>query len=541
MKETNRVIAASQRMKRSSKTTGLDWQAARKKKMWLVGVCFGFSVVFSACGAGGRSFEEQSVTVIQSAQETQDAQETESVRGEQSAGNAQNAQSAGSAQEEQSAGKAQNQQEVAGTQAYEALKERVLAEMTDEQQNWMGGLSGKQRLADFEGLCDGLRDNYPYVELAKRQAGADLDALEIEYQSKVEQCANDDAYYETLKDFIREFSYLGHLELWGWRYESELASKREYVGKSDREEQERWEPYLKTLDNPLSHRTYASMTKYYQEVDCRMEEMRANDGGGQRGQSAEASGESTGAVEEVMPANVETKILEPGKTAYVSIDSFLPDRMEADRKILLPFYEEVKDYDNLIIDITDNGGGSMNYFNELIAAPLTKETLTVPGYQLFKDGENNRTFLRVEEGIASGLYQPVSKLPAMPKLNPEDAADCDWFLLEDYTVKPAGEGFSGKVWLLVSENNYSSSEYAAMFSKASGFATLVGRTTGGDGIGTDPAYLILPNSGMVVQYSPMYGVTADGAGSEECGTVPDVVSPDGESALETCLRQIEKE
>ena len=71
-----------------------------------------------------------------------------------------------------------------------------------------------------------------------------------------------------------------------------------------------------------------------------------------------------------------------------------------------------------------------------------------------------------------------------------------------------------------------------MFSKASGFATLVGRTTRGDGIGTDPAYLILPNSGLVVQYSLMYGVTADGSGSE------DFVSPEGESALETCLRLI---
>ena len=80
-----------------------------------------------------------------------------------------------------------------------------------------------------------------------------------------------------------------------------------------------------------------------------------------------------------------------------------------------------------------------------------------------------------------------------------------------------------------------------MFSKASGFATLVGRNTSGDGIGTDPAYLILPNSGLVVQYSPMYGVTADGTGSEECGTEPDIVSPDGESALETCRKQISQE
>lgn len=506
--------------------------AARKgKRMLSVVLCLGLSLAVTACGTGGRSYREQSVTVIQ------DGQDTESAKNKQSTGNAGNAESE---QGGQNAGNAQKTgQKVAGTQAAEALREQVLSEMSDEEKNWMGGLSGKQRLVDFESLCDGLRENYPYLELAKRQVGADLDALETEYQSKVEQCANDDAFFYTLKDFVREFSSLGHLELWGRRYESELASNREYVEAADREEQERWEPYLKALDNPLSHRTYASMTKYYQDVECRMEEKRAEEGGGDRGESTEAEGE-TAVLEEAAPANVETKILESGKTAYVSIGTFYPDRMEADRKILLPFYEKVKDWDNLIIDITKNPGGSMNYFNELIAAPLAGETLTVPGYQLFKDGDNNRAFLRVEEGVASGLYQSINELPAMPKLNREDAADCDWFYPEIYEVEPTGNGFSGKIWLLVSENNYSSSEYAAMFSKASGFATLVGRTTSGDGIGTDPAYLILPNSGLVVQYSPMYGVTADGAGSEECGIVPDIVSPQGESALETCLKQIEK-
>ena len=42
-----------------------------------------------------------------------------------------------------------------------------------------------------------------------------------------------------------------------------------------------------------------------------------------------------------MPANVETKILEPGKTAYVFIDAFDHGQMETDREILLPFYDKV--------------------------------------------------------------------------------------------------------------------------------------------------------------------------------------------------------
>ncbi len=470
----------------------------KRRSVRLCGVCLGLSVAVTACGTDGRGGGGQAASEIQSVQ---------------------------------------NEQEAAGTQKEEEIRKQVLAEMSEEQRNWMGGLSKEQRLADFESLCDGLRENYPYVKLAKRQAGADLDVLEKDYRTKVEQCTCDDVFYDVLKDFIGEFSFTGHLDLWGRRYESELASKREFVKEPGQEI--RYKPYVDALDNPVSHRTYASMTKYYQEMECRMEEKRTKENGGARGEAAEAAS-AVETVEEEAPANVETKILEQGKTAYVFIDAFDFEQMEADRKILLPFYEEVGDYENLIIDITNNLGGSMRYFDELVTAPLTKKTLTVPGYQLFKDGENNETFLRIKEGAASELYQPVSELPAMPELNREDAADCDWFWREDYVVEPAGDGFDGKIWLLVSENNYSSAEYAAMFSKESGFATLVGRTTSGDGIGTDPVYLILPNSGLVVQYSPMYGVTADGVGSEACGTVPDIVSPEGESALETCLRQIEQ-
>lgn len=479
----------------------------RKKNWSTAAFVFGLSMIVTGCGTGGRQPVAKEEAGIQNTQEVKDT------------------------------GEEKEKQEETSTQNADAVREQVLAEMSDEQKNWMGGLSKEQRLADFESLCDGLRENYPYVKLVKRQTGADLDALETAYRTKVEQCANDNAFYETLRDFIREFSFTGHLDLWGRRYESELASWRAYVRETGEAEKE---PYLEALDNPVSHNTYASMTKFYQEEVRLTEEKRAEESGGWRGESAEAEAdeEATETSGETMSANVETEILEPGKTAYVFIDTFDYECMETDRQILRPFYEKIMDYDNLIIDITNNLGGSMRYFDELVVAPLAGETLTVPTYQLLKGGENNRTFLRMEEGIESGLYRSVSELPVLPKLNREDAADCDWFLREDYTVEPTGNGFDGKIWLLVSENNYSSSEYAAMFSKASGFATLVGRKTGGDGIGTDPVYLILPNSGLVVQYSPMYGVTADGTGSEECGTVPDIVSPEGERALETCLKAI---
>lgn len=407
----------------------------------------------------------------------------------------------------------------------------------DSQENWMGGLDEAQRLEDLESLCDGLRENYPYLTLAWRQTGADLDALEEQYRQKVKECASDDAFYKVLHEFVNEFGFTGHLDIWGLRYESQLAGYKSAA--ADPALAAHLAPYVEALENPVTQKTYASMKKYYQDKESKVQESTQTDAGNAAGEEmAEEAVEES--AEETWPAeNVETRILEPGKTAYVFISMFDREKMETDREILQPFYEQIREYDNLIIDITQNPGGSMAYFNELVVAPLADRTLTVPTYQLFKDGDVNRRFLGVEEGIASGQYRPVSELPSLPELNREDASECTLFLREDYTVEPAGEGFAGKIWLLVSGANYSSSEYAAMFSKATGFATLVGETTSGDGIGTDPVYLILPNSGMVVQYSPMYGVSADGTGSEEYGTTPDIVSPPGESALDTCVRRID--
>ena len=108
-------------------------------------------------------------------------------------------------------------------------------------------------------------------------------------------------------------------------------------------------------------------------------------------------------------------------------------------------------------------------------------------------------------------------------------------------VEPAAEraAFHGRVWLLVGPMVYSASESFAVFCQATGFAALVGSRTGGDGIGAlDPVMMRLPNSGILIQYTMMYGLNPDGSSSEEAGTTPDILSPAGEPALVTALRAI---
>ena len=116
------------------------------------------------------------------------------------------------------------------------------------------------------------------------------------------------------------------------------------------------------------------------------------------------------------------------------------------------------------------------------------------------------------------------------------------FVESTLSVEPAAERapFHGRIWVLVGPAVYSASESFAVFCQETGFATLVGSPTGGDGIGAlDPVFLQLPNSGILVQFTMMFGLNGDGSSSEETGTTPDILSPAGEPALVTALRAME--
>jgi len=412
----------------------------------------------------------------------------------------------------------------------EITSEDILSGLSDQEKSWMN-ITQEQYTEDFDWLYSQMQKNYPYFNVVSRKIGFNIDKEYMEYRKKIEICPNDVDFVATVGKFIYQMDYIGHLSLWEDCYMSEVDDKKSLISQFP-QYKEHLTPYIVALDNPTSQRNYQAMQSFYENIDLQVE--KANEGL-LTDTTAEPADSSN-----VEPINLETKILQDGQIAYVKINSFDMNSYTSDKEILLPFYNSILDYKNIIIDITDNGGGGMDYFNDLVVAPLISKPATVSTYLLAKGGKNNRNFLQLDNGIAEGEWKPIKDLPALPKLKAEDLKDLDFFTQDECTVEPLKrqKNFKGKVWLLVGPNNYSSSEYAAMFSKYSGFATLVGEQTGGDGIGVDPAYIILPNSGLVVQYSPIYGITEDGVGSEEFGTTPDIASEKGKSALETCLKAI---
>lgn len=410
--------------------------------------------------------------------------------------------------------------------------EDLLQSMTDQEKCWMD-LTSEQYLEDFDILYKELQNNYPYFGVAQRKYNVNIDSQYSLYRKQISACKNDYDYYNLICNFVAELEYTGHIDLWGTRYTSELESLMSFIQEFP-ENKETLTLYLNKLENTVSQKNYQAMENFYEELQRTVDEQNKHM------ENSTLDNVDSSKEEEIENFdNVTTNIIQEREIAYVKVESFDMDYFKQDKEILLPFYKSVQDYDHIIIDISNNPGGGMDYFNQLIVAPLAQKTYCVSTFLLVKGGENNKYFLEIPEGIKSKKWRPVTQLPSLSNMNQEDLAMLDYFMEEKYTVSPNDQqGFHGHIWLLVSENNYSSSEYAAMFSKQSGFTTLVGERTGGDGIGVDPVYIILPNSGLVVQYSPIYGVTSDGKSSEEYGTEPDYYRKEGESALDTCLQLI---
>lgn len=217
----------------------------------------------------------------------------------------------------------------------------------------------------------------------------------------------------------------------------------------------------------------------------------------------------------------DTAIIEKDKLAYIKVNSFSSFYVEKDRAGIYKFFEEVKDYANLVIDIRGNGGGSENYYTDNLVAPLIDKKLKANFYMAFRDGNYIKPFLK-----SRGIFaKSIDNIPDGLKYPDEIKSDFSTFLSSTREISPENPvGFKGKIFLIVDDYVYSSAESFAVFAKATGFATIVGTRTGGDGIGIDPAICPLPNSGLIIRFPLEMGLNPDGTSNEETSTEPDVYS-----------------
>jgi len=247
--------------------------------------------------------------------------------------------------------------------------------------------------------------------------------------------------------------------------------------------------------------------------------------------------------------NITTEILVKDEVAYVSIASFM-NNIEFDSEILFPFFEDVQDFDHLIIDIRGNFGGFMSHFTHLFMATLSDEVQVVNYPEFFRstnilydDVEAYIDSRRIHDGFTGTFVSADEFLNSNPMayLNSDDRALLDYVVEWELRIEPTEDNipFNGQIWLLVDNWSASASENAAIYSMSSGFATVVGHETFGV-LGAMTITPVLPNTGIMFRIDVGYIPDEYGLSQEEFGVPPQHIVPAGLDILDHVLDMISK-
>lgn len=375
-----------------------------------------------------------------------------------------------------------------------------------------------------------LEENYPYEGVLYRTTGRSLKDLERSYHNMARRAESAEGLLRVLQMVSNCFGYTGHMmvfdaDTYASRYGSALRGAEDSAVSQYNAE---------LLGSEQSRSVY----RWSEEEE----------GTSTSGVSRSSSGNAAASD------NLTFAYYPEQSAAYVEIRSMLTfgEGFDRDQELLLDFFQtiEAEDYENCIIDIRRNGGGSDMYSRLLLLAPNLTEAIGKTHDALIKGGAETLDYYNARK-LDSMYYVPELhpieelELDNLPALEQEDLNGITYYT-SMYVGAPVGmnypdtPAFSGKFWLLVGPTVYSASEGFAIVCKDTGFATLVGRTTGGDGVGINPMICVLPNSGIAYQFSTTNGLNLDGSSNQEMGTEPDIVVPEDGNALEVCLRAIEE-
>ncbi|EMB20399.1 hypothetical protein HMPREF9723_01859 [Treponema denticola OTK] len=372
-----------------------------------------------------------------------------------------------------------------------------------------GFISFEDCIADYEAFWDFIYNEYPFTEVCERK-GADLKKIKEEGHKKIEYSAPIDSqnsymsFYAKLCEDITSRYFTGHL------YPASMSDYEYAMTVSD--------SYFKLYDVDLMNSFYRVKPHYYY-INSRI---------GYRG---------------VVKADI--KIIEEGKIAYVRIDSFWSGGYAKEyiqyKKDMKKFFLDTEKYKHIIIDVSNNGGGDVKcYDSDILSYNNIGRNIRQKIYFLCsknKYTELNPSFKNNQIDIKEvpNIKNANTKKNTIA-LYEEDAA----------SFQELAPGYAPpkdrKYWLLISGKTASAADRLAGLCKASGFATLVGSNTGGLGHNGrhSPIYMMLPKSGLLIKFDPLYGLNSEGYCADEVGTAPDIYNLPGKDALETCLEEIRK-
>lgn len=236
--------------------------------------------------------------------------------------------------------------------------------------------------------------------------------------------------------------------------------------------------------------------------------------------------------------NVLVRTYDDINAVYLRIKSFNHFYVETDKSLILEYLKEYANYDNIIIDITDNTGGDSNYWMYNIVAPFGGQYSFSDDY-FFEDSPAYREFFAGWEELN---LKPVEEWDGSMEITEMEIDDLSYFghvetIVDFSKVEGDYVDSNAKRWLLVNNRTYSSADSFASFCKKTGWATVVGERTRGDG-GLEPVAIVLDNTGIVIRFSIAVKLNEDGTINNLYGTRPDKLCRKKEPPLEAVFRLI---
>ncbi|GEM_PF-331302 len=443
-------------------------------------------------------------------------------------------------------------------------------------------LTKEERLEDFRYLHQVLSDNYPFFDVKERLIGRNWHDQEAEFEAAFANAASPREFYEAASDMVEALEnshshmlgpddvvsragplqadrYAGHLftdaviaanEQWNnvlglddlWpSYSARYVQGSYWTTYVDRDLREQLPvgtrithvndqevlDYVKTrsrrphlLMDPVRNQLYRRHmpTPPGHTVHLR---------GQHQGEPVEAEIPITVPAREAPDErpNTTTAVLEPDTIAYIRVRSFARRHMQEDGPQLQAFLEEVSHFPYIFIDIRGNGGGETSYWRRYLVGPTISEPHVAEHNIAWRDSPEAQDYMRSILGPGYDLLPVGRQLDerwgdGAPELWTEDFSEMRLF---PHPVLPRRSvGFEGSIVLLVDDRVYSASENLARFAKETGWATLVGTATAGDGITVYPAYFVLPNSQLVARIPLVLGFDGLGRVNEAQRTQPDV-------------------
>ncbi|EOU1700186.1 S41 family peptidase [Clostridium perfringens] len=358
-------------------------------------------------------------------------------------------------------------------------------------------LAEEQKIEDFNYLYNTIEENYPFLETNKRLNNVDWLSKKEEYLQRVKNTKSDIEFLMTLNSILSELNN-GHTHM--ITNSSQFRDFREIYSMN--------KGWQKKVQLPVLNNKKA-LARYNIDKNEKIQVLN------------QEKNEKTEGIR-----NASTKDIVEGKIGYIYIPQMISYyNMGNDIELIDEYLNNIKEYQALIIDIRGNGGGDSYYWISYLVPKLIDKVYENTTYSFWKDGEIINNYLKKSKVKYSTGFGEVKDLDTIKLVNlpVEVKENFKYYSKNTMEISPSEDSinFKGNIYLLVDKLVYSSSEAFASFAKQTGFATLIGERTGGDGIGSDPLLHMLPNSGYIFRFSKNMGTTADGTSSEEFKTEPD--------------------